>query len=119
MEWKRVLDMADADSLALDQDPHDVEPIGVVRTPVAGDPDARRASQLFLLPPVDRFDGSAEPFSASSLDLDEGHYPVPLDHEIDVAMPGAEPALHDTPPALPEPSLRDPLSQLAECLPGR
>jgi hypothetical protein len=41
MEWKRVLDVADPDSLALDQNPHDIEPIGVVRAPVAGDPDAR------------------------------------------------------------------------------
>jgi hypothetical protein len=66
-----------------------------------------------------RLDGTAEPAAPPSLDLDEGHQAIPLDHEVDVAMPGAEPALHDTPPALPKPSLRDPLSQLAECLPGR
>jgi hypothetical protein len=41
MEGKRVLDVADPDALALDQNPHDIEPIGVVRAPVAGDPDAR------------------------------------------------------------------------------
>ena len=119
MEWKRVFDVPDSDPLALDEDPDHVEPVGVVRPAMAGDPDARRASQLFLFPPVDRFDRTAEAIPAPSLDLDERHYPIPLDHEIDVAMPGAEPALHDAPPALPKPPLRDPLSQLAECLPGR
>ena len=114
MEWKCVFDVADSDALALDQHPHHVEPIRVVRSAMAGDPDARRTSQLFLFPPVDRFHGSAEPVAATGLDLDERHDPIPLDHEIDVAMPGAEPALHDAPPALPKPSLRDPLPQLAE-----
>ena len=114
MERKCVLDVADPDALAFDQNPDDVEPIGVARPTMARDPDARGASQLFLFPPVDRFDGSAEPIAAPSLDLDERHYPIPLDHEIDVAMPGAEPALHHTPPAPPKPSLRDPLPQLAE-----
>ena len=109
MEWKRVLDVADSDSLTLDQNADHVEPIGIVRPAVAGDPDARRASQLLLFPPVDRFDGTAELVPASSLDLDERHHPVPLDDEIDVAMAGAEPALNDAPPALPEPSLRDSL----------
>jgi len=114
MEWKCVLDMADSDALPLDQNPDHVEPIGVVRSAMAGDPDARRTSQLFLFPPVDRFDRSAESITAPSLHLDERHYAISLDHEIDVTMPGAEPALHDAPPALPKPSLRDPLPQLAE-----
>ena len=106
--------MADPDALALDQNAHHIEPIGIVRAAMAGDPDARRASQLLLLPPVDGFDRTAKPVPAPSLDLDERHHPLSLDHEIDVAMPGAEPALDDAPPVLPEPSLRDPLSQLAE-----
>ena len=106
--------MADSDALPLDEDPYHVEPVRVVRAPVTGDPDARGASQLLLLPPVDRFDGAAEPVPAPSLDLDERHHPIPLDDEIDVAMPGAEPALDDAPPALPKPSLRDSLPQLAE-----
>ena len=114
MEWKRVLDVANPDAPTLDQDPNDVEPVGVVRPAVAGDPDACGTSQLLLFPPVDRFDRSAESITASSLDLDERHHPISLDHEIDVAMPGAEPALHDAPPTLPKPSLRDPLPQLAE-----
>ena len=114
MERKRVLDVADPHALALDQDPDDVEAVGVVQPAMAGDPDSRRASQLFLFPPVDRFYRTAEPIAAPSLDLDERHHSIPLDHEIDVAMPRAEAALHDPPPALPKPSLRDPLSQLAE-----
>lgn len=114
MEWKCVFDVADPDALTLDQDSDDVEPVGVVQSAMARHPDARRASQLFLFPPVDRFDRPAKSIPAPSLDLDERHHPVPLDHEIDVAMPGSEPALHDAPAALPKPPLRDPLSQLAE-----
>ena len=119
MEWKGVFDVADPDALALDENPHYIEPIGVAGPAVAGDPDACRSSQLLLFPPVDRFHRSAEPVAAPRLDLDECHYPIPLDHQIDVAVPGAEPALHHAPPALPKPPLRDPLPQLAECLPGR
>ena len=114
MEWKGVLDVADSDALALDEDPDDVEPVGIVRAAMARDPDARRTPQLFLLSPVDGFHRTAEPIAAPSLDLDERHHSIPLDHEIDVAMPRAEAALHDPPPALPKPSLRDPLPQLAE-----
>jgi hypothetical protein len=106
--------VADSDALTLDEDPDHVEPVRVVRSPMAGDPDARRASQLFLFPPVDRFDRTAEPIAAPSLDLDERHQPIPLDHQIDVAMSGAEAALYDAPAPSPKPSLRDPLSQLAE-----
>ena len=119
MEWKRVLDVADPDALALDENAHHVEPIGVAGPAMAGDPNARRSAQLFLFPPVDRFHRPAKPVAAPGLDLDERHDPIPFDHQIDVAMPGAEPALHDAPPALPKPPLRDPLPQLAECLPGR
>ena len=114
MEWKSVFDVADSDALTLDEDAHDVESVGVVRAAMARDPDARRSPQLFLLSPVDGFNRTAEAIAAPSLDLDERYHPVPLDHEIDVAMPRAEPALHDAPPTLPKPPLRDPLPQLAE-----
>jgi hypothetical protein len=83
------------------------------------DPDAGGAAQLPLLPPVDRFDGTAEPAASPSLDLDEGHHPITLDHEVDVAMARPEPALHYAPPSPAEPSLRYALSQFAERLPGR
>jgi hypothetical protein len=114
VERKCVLDVANSDALALDQNPHHIEPVGIVRPAMPGDPDAGRATQLLLLPPVDRFDGTAESVAAPSLDLDERHHPLSLDHEIDVAMPGAEPALDHTPSSLPKPPLRDPLPQLAE-----
>ena len=114
MQWKRVFDVADPDPLPLDEDSHDVEAIGVRHPAMPGDPDAGGATQLLLLPPVDGFDRTAEPIAASSLHLHERHHPVPLDHEIDVAMPGAEAALDHPPPTPPEPSLRDPLPQLAE-----
>ena len=119
MEGKCVLDVADPHPIALDEHANHVEPVSVGGPAVAIDPDPRRAAQLPLFSPVHRFDRTAEPIAASSLDLDERHYAISLDHEIDVAMPGAEPALHHAPPALPKPSLRDPLPQLAECLPGR
>ena len=45
---------------------------------------------------VDCLDRSAELRAFSRLDLDKGHGPIPLDHQIDVAVPTAEPALNDT-----------------------
>ena len=114
MEGKRVLDVADSHPLALDENTHDVEPVRVPGAAVTRDPDARRTSQLLLFTPVDRFDRTAEPVPAPSLDLDEGDHPIPLDHEVDVAMSGAEPALDHPPPPPPKPSLRNALSQLAE-----
>ena len=119
MEGKCVLDVADPDPLALDQDPHHIESVRVVRPAMTGDPDAGRTAQLLLLPPVDRLDGTAELVPAPSLDLDERHDPVPFDHEIDVPVTASEAALHHAPPPQAKPSLRDPLPQLAECLPGR
>ena len=119
MEWKGVFDVADSDALTLDEDAHDVESVGVVRAAMARDPDARRTSQLFLLSPVDGFNRTAEAIAAPSLDLDERYHPVPLDHEIDVPVAAPEAPLHHTPPPQAKPSLRNPLPQIAECLPGR
>jgi len=119
MEGKCVLDMADSYPIPLDEHANDVEAIGVRRAAMPVDPDPRRAAQLLLLPPVDRLDGTAKPRAAPSLDLDERHQPVSLDYEIDVAVPAPEATLHHAPPAQPKPSLRDPLPQLPECLPGR
>jgi hypothetical protein len=114
VQWECVLDVADPDPLPLDENPDDVEAIGVRDPSVTGDPDTGGAAQLLLLPPVDGFDRTAEPIAASSLHLHERHHTVPLDHEIDVAVPGPEAALDHTPPTPPEPPLRDPLPQLAE-----
>src|SRR3954447_4038918 len=57
MEGKCVLDVADPHPISLDEYANDVEPIGVRGPAVAIDPDPRRAAQLLLLPPVDRFQG--------------------------------------------------------------
>ena len=114
MERECVLDVADSHPLAFDEHPYDVEPVRVPGAAVARDPDAGRTSQLLLFAPVDRFDRTAEPVPASSLHLDEGDHPIPLDHEVDVAMSGAEPALNHPPSPRPKPSLRYALSQLAE-----
>ena len=119
MEWKCVLDVPHAHPVPLDEHANDVEAIGVRGPSMAIDPDPRRPAQLPLLPPVHRLDGAAEPSASPSLDLDEGHYSIPLDHEIDIPVAAPEAALHDAPPPQAKPSLRDPLPQLAECLPGR
>lgn len=119
MEGKCVLDVADPHSISFDEHANDVEAIGVGRAAMAVDPDAGGTAQLPLLPPIHRFYRPAEPRAAPSLDLDERDHPIPLDHEIDVTVPRAEPSLHDTPSAPPKPPFRDPLPQLAECLPGR
>ena len=86
---------------------------------MAGDPDASRATQLLLLLPVDRSNGVTKRVALPSLDLHERDYPVVLDHEIDVAVPCAKPALYHAPPSLAKPSLRDPLPEFTQCLPGR
>src|SRR5689334_2056426 len=119
MEGKCVLDVPHPYPVSLDEHANDVEAIGVVGPAVTIDPDPGRAPQLTLLPPVDRLDRPPEPGAAPSLDLDERYHPVPLDHEIDVPVPAPEAALDHAPAPQPEPSLRDPLPQLAECLPGR
>lgn len=62
---------------------------------------------------------TAELRAAPSFYLDEGYGSIPLDHQIDVAMPAPEPPLHDSPAATPKPPLRYSLSELTERLPGR
>lgn len=119
MEGECVGNVTDTDAIAGYQDADHVEPVGLLRPPVTVDPDASGAPQLALLPPVDGRDGASELGTPSSLDLHERHHAVLLDYEIDVAMPGAEAALHDAPPPASEPPLRYPLAQLAQCLPGR
>jgi len=119
VERKCVLDVPDSHSASLDEHANDIEAVGVRGPAMPIDPDPRGAAQLPLLPPVDRLDRTAEPRAASSLDLDERYHPVSLDHEIDVPVPAAEATLYHPPPPSPKPPLRDPLPQLAECLPGR
>jgi len=72
-----------------------------------------------LLLPVDGFYRISELASASRLDLDERHQALLLHDEIDVPMAVTKAALDYTPSVSPEPTLRDPLSELPERLPGR
>ena len=51
--------------------------------------------------------------------LDERDGTVSLHDQIDIAMAIPEATHNDTPPLAPKPTLRDPLAQLAELLPGR
>ena len=111
--------MPDSHTIAVHEHAHDVEAIVFPIPAMAIDPHVGRSSQLLALSPVDRFHRPAELRASSRLDLDERDSPVTFHHQIDVSMPVAEPPLHDAPPLPPEPSLRDLLSDLAECLPGR
>lgn len=54
-----------------------------------------------------------------SFHLHEGYDALPLHHEVDVPVAIPKAALNDPPALAPEPPLRDPLSQLSECLRGR
>lgn len=55
----------------------------------------------------------------ASLYLDEGHDPIPLYNQIDVAMSAPKAPLDDSPAAPPQPPLGYSLSELSERLPGR
>jgi hypothetical protein len=116
---KRVGNVSNSHTIALDEYSNDVESIGVGRTSVPIDPNGGRASQLSLFAPVYGFDRIPKLRPAPSLHLDERDGACSLHDEIDVAMAAPESALND-PISLPlEPSLRDPLPQFAKRLPGR
>ena len=111
--------MPNADPIARHQHPDDIEPIRVLGTSVAVDPNLGGLRQLLLLPPVDCFHRLTEPISSARLHLDEHDRPLALDHEVDIAMTGAKASLKHPPTRPPEPPLRNALAQLSECLPGR
>ena len=119
MEGKCVLDVADPHPVSLDEHANDIEAIGVRRAAMAVDPDPGRATQLLLLPPVDRLDRLPEPIAAPRLHLHKSDRSLALDDEIDVPMAGPEASLEDTPARAPKPPLRDSLTQLSERLLGR
>ena len=120
MERKCVLDVPDSHPASLDEHADDIEAVGVRpdRPCRSTQTRAERPNSLCFRQ-LTASTGPPNPVAASSLDLDERHHPVSLDHEIDVPVPAPEPALNHPPPPLPKPPLRDPLPQLAECLPGR
>ena len=111
--------MPDPDPVPGHEHPHHVEPVVLRRLAMAIDPHESRPRQLPLLPPIHRLDRPAEIIAFTGLYLDEGHYPIPADDEVDVASAIPEPPLHHDPPITPEPPLRDPLSEYSELLPGR
>lgn len=111
--------MSDPDLRALHQHTHDVEPVGLVNSPVTRDPDPRRTTQLPLLLPVHGFHRVAEAASPARLHLDECYQPFALDHEIDVTMAGPKTTLDHPPAALPKPSFGYSFPEFAKCLPGR
>lgn len=111
--------MPNANAIALHDYPDDVETIRLARSPMAVDPDAGGAGQLNLLSPPHRLDRATEALAPTGLHLDESDGPVALRDEVDVSMPVAEPPRADAPTLPPEPPLRDPFSDLAECLCSR
>jgi len=68
---------------------------------------------------IHRLHRAAELRPRSGLYFDEGYCPVPLYHQIDVAMTAAEAALNHAPATPPEPPLRDSLPKFTERLPSR
>lgn len=110
-----ILDVPHSHAFLLDQHAYDVEPVRVVLPSVAVDPDQSRAGQFSLLSPPDGFDGLAKLRSSTRFHLHEGHEPVTLHDEVDVAMTASE-ATHEHAPSLsPQPPFRHSLAQLAEC----
>lgn len=111
--------MTDSNAFSAHQNTDDIEAVAVLGPTMSIDPYLGGLGQLFLFPPVNRFDGLPEPVPAARLHLDERHGPLPLDYQIDVATTGAKTALNNAPAGPLEPSLRDPLPELPERLPGR
>ena len=104
-----VLDHVDADH---------VEPVALGPSAVPVDPDPSRTAELTPLSPADRLDRFAEFQAFPRLDLDEGDDAMTLRHEVDVAVAGPEPPIHDLPAVPLQPSLGDPLAQKPELLPS-
>ena len=49
--------------------------------------------------------------AAPRFHLHERHHPIPLRHQVNIAMANPEPALDDAPPAAPEPPFRHTLPE--------
>lgn len=118
-ETESVLDMAYANRGAVHQHADHVEPVRLRFPSVPVYPDHRGTLQLLALAIVDRLHRSSEVRPLTSLNFDKSDRALPLDDQIDVAMAAAEATLNHAPAAPPKPPLRDSLSKLSECLPGR
>jgi hypothetical protein len=68
---------------------------------------------------VNSLDRPAKLGAASSLYLDEGHGPIPLYNQIDVAVSTPKATLDHSPASPSQPPLGYSLSELSERLPGR
>jgi len=111
-----VFHMLHADALPCDQDPDHIEPIGLRLPPVPVDPDLGALGQFTLFSAVDRLDRVPEFGALAGLHLDEGHHPVALRDEVDVAPPVHEAMIDDPPSPLGEPPGGNPFSECAEAL---
>ena len=99
-------------------DPDNVEAVALGSTPVAVDPDPGRAAQLTPLSPSDGLDRLAEPEPLPGLHLDEGHDPMTLRNQVDVAMAGSKPPVDDLPAVTLQPPFGDALAEKPELLPS-
>lgn len=108
--------MLHEDALPGDQDPDDIESIGLWLAPVPIDPDLGALGQLALFAAVNRLDRVPEFGTLASLHLDEGHDPIALRDEVDIASSVDEAVIDDPPPPLREPPGGDPFSECAEAL---
>jgi len=68
---------------------------------------------------VNRLNRPTESGAFPSLYLDKCDGAIALDDQINVTVTAPESPLDNAPAAPPKPPLRDPLSELPECLPGR
>ena len=110
--------MPDSNPVLGHVDAYDVEAVTLGATPVPVDPDPGRAAQLTPLPPADGLDRFPELEALPRLHLDERHDPVTLRDQVDVAMAGAKPPVHDLPAIPLQPPFGDPLAQKPELLPS-
>ena len=104
---------------AIEEHADHVEPIGLIRTPVAVDPHHGRALQLLAFAMVDRLDGAAKLGSLPGFHFHKSDGPVSLNHQIDVTVSRAEAALNHAPASSPQPPFCDSFPKLSKRLPSR
>jgi hypothetical protein len=108
--------VSDSDVLTGNQHADHVEPVRGRVGSEAVHPDPRRPAKFPLLAEPYRPHGTAERVPAAGLDLHEGHFLAPPDHEVDVAMSAAKAMRNDAPPLTLHPARGDALAQKSQCL---
>src|SRR5687768_619618 len=122
---KSVLDVCDPHVPAAKNDPDHVEPEGVGRLLVAGDPYLGGSGKLALFPPAHRAKRTAERIGFSGLYLDEGYHPSRAAavgthrNQIDVAVTVTKAPLGYLPAVDGQPFCGHLLSPIPHCLPSR